>query len=146
MKYNDEMIKKGVLLLSYDVEPVHKKLDVRVVNGFAMKYTTTKVKKFYKDIQELTQPQLPENFKLFDCDLRASVVFTRPRLKSDPLRYYAHTVPDLDNYLKALWDALKGVVFTDDCRIVDVHASKVHGTPGIHLGIGELREGDTWHL
>jgi len=31
---------------------------------------------------------------------------------------------DLDNGLKAVWDALSGVIFADDCQIAAVHAYK----------------------
>jgi Holliday junction resolvase RusA-like endonuclease len=35
--------------------------------------------------------------------------------------------PDLDNILKALTDAMNGVVVKDDCQIVSVRSSKVYG-------------------
>jgi|SRR5215469_176828 len=39
-----------------------------------------------------------------------------------------HTVkPDLDNIVKQIKDACKGVVYTDDARISELHARKVYG-------------------
>jgi crossover junction endodeoxyribonuclease RusA len=71
--------------------------------------------------------------------LRAVFVFPRPaghwgtgrnesRLKpSAPL--YCRTRPDVDKLLRAVGDALTGVVFRDDAQLVDVRAEKHYGEP-----------------
>lgn len=81
--------------------------------------------------------------------MRVVLVFARPaghfgtgrntgRLKpSAPL--YCRTRPDLDKLLRALGDALTGIVFRDDAQIVDVHAEKHYGEPAhAHITVDEL--------
>jgi Holliday junction resolvase RusA-like endonuclease len=38
---------------------------------------------------------------------------------------------DIDNYCKAIFDGMNGIVFVDDCLIVSLHATKVYGTVGM---------------
>ena len=44
----------------------------------------------------------------------------RPTMKSD-----------IDNYCKAIFDGMNGIVFVDDSLIVSLHATKVYGTIGM---------------
>lgn len=47
--------------------------------------------------------------------------------------------PDLDNYIKAVWDALKGVVWKDDSLVCSEHSAKWYSaTPGITITISEI--------
>jgi Holliday junction resolvase RusA-like endonuclease len=39
--------------------------------------------------------------------------------------------PDVDNIIKAFLDAMNGIVYLDDCQVVDLHAKKVYGTVGM---------------
>ena len=48
--------------------------------------------------------------------------------------------PDIDNYIKALFDAMNGIIFTDDARVVKLHAEKCYGEPHIYLHIKGLLE------
>jgi Holliday junction resolvase RusA-like endonuclease len=57
-------------------------------------------------------------------------------------REYPTARPDLDNYVKAITDALNEVVWVDDSQIVDIHASKRFGTPRVEVEITELGEGN----
>lgn len=81
--------------------------------------------------------------------LRATFVFARPashfgtgrnegRLKaSAPL--YVRKRPDVDKLLRAIGDALTGIVFRDDAQIVDVRAEKHFGQqPCAHVVVEEL--------
>lgn len=81
--------------------------------------------------------------------LRAVFVFPRPaghfgtgrnydRLKSSaPL--YCRTRPDVDKLLRAVGDALTGVVFRDDAQLVIVEAEKHYGEPPCaHVIVDEL--------
>lgn len=81
--------------------------------------------------------------------LRAVFVFPRPagqfgtgrnhgRLKpSAPL--YCRTRPDVDKLLRAVGDALTGIVFRDDAQLVIVQAEKHYGEPPCaHVVVEEL--------
>jgi len=61
-----------------------------------------------------------------------TVTFTLPRPKRHANKCRHHvTRPDLDKLVRAVGDALSGVVFRDDGQIVDVRASKAY-SDGIH--------------
>jgi Holliday junction resolvase RusA-like endonuclease len=60
------------------------------------------------------------------------------RPKSAKKRMHPHTKPDLDNYMKLLGDALEGVVWTNDSRIVVSHLRKAYGTSQISILVREL--------
>lgn len=64
-----------------------------------------------------------------------SLDFYFPRPKSLPKREIQHIKrPDLDNCVKAIKDALRGVVYRDDSQIVVLHASKGYGpSPGVQI-------------
>lgn len=48
-------------------------------------------------------------------------------------RVHPSVRPDLDNYIKALMDAGNGIVWEDDCQIVDIRAVKRYGSPRIQI-------------
>jgi Holliday junction resolvase RusA-like endonuclease len=57
--------------------------------------------------------------------VRLSVAFFLPRPKSLPRREVAHTKsPDLDKFVRAIQDALTGVIFRDDAQVVELIAMK----------------------
>jgi crossover junction endodeoxyribonuclease RusA len=56
-----------------------------------------------------------------------AVVFYMPRPKSLPKKVTEHTKkPDLDKLVRALKDALTGIVWTDDSQVVQLQARKVY--------------------
>lgn len=38
---------------------------------------------------------------------------------------------DIDNFCKALFDGMNGIVFLDDSQVVSLHSTKVYGTVGM---------------
>jgi Holliday junction resolvase RusA-like endonuclease len=46
--------------------------------------------------------------------------------------------PDIDNYAKAILDALNGVMWADDGQIVQLTASKSYGEPRVEIEIQEV--------
>jgi len=47
--------------------------------------------------------------------------------------------PDIDNVVKALFDAMNGVVWVDDVQVVNVSALKVYSeTPGVVIEVSEI--------
>jgi len=43
---------------------------------------------------------------------------------------YPSGKPDADKLMRALGDAIKGVIYRDDAQLVEIHAWKEYGTPG----------------
>lgn len=82
-------------------------------------------------------------------ELRAVFVFPRPvshwgtgrnleQLKSSAPAYRS-SKPDLDKLLRAIGDAMSGIVYRDDAQIAVVRAEKHYGTPPCaHIVISEI--------
>lgn len=98
--------------------------------GFRPKKTT----KAINEIRNQLKSQLPNNWSLIskDTPIKATVVFVRTPPKNLK-NHHPTTRPDLDNFLKLIWDALTGFVFEDDSSIVEINAQKVYGNPSIKL-------------
>lgn len=77
--------------------------------------------------QKYTLPPLDEPLSI-DCEF----VFPRQKCKvwkRQPMPRYRHTTkPDRDNLDKAVLDALKGIVFVDDCQVCDGVVRKWHAS------------------
>jgi len=63
-----------------------------------------------------------------DCPVRLEVEFTvspplKPKFPTPAVR------PDLDKYLRSTGDAMTGVLYVDDSRVVEIVASKRYGLP-----------------
>ena len=76
---------------------------------------------------------------LIDGPVRVYIAFRMPRPKghrtargelrqSAPL--YPSVAPDLDKLTRCTLDALTGLAFTDDSRVIALHVSKQYATPG----------------
>lgn len=77
--------------------------------------------------------------------LSMSVKFYLTKPKSVK-RLHPTVKPDLDNYVKAVMDALKGI-WGDDCQVVELRASKqyagidgIWSGPGVFISIGKHKE------
>lgn len=75
-----------------------------------------------------------------------SALFVMPRTKSLPKRSTpAHIKkPDIDKILRATFDALKGIAYTDDAQVTEIHATKRYAAigeqSGLHISITEAKE------
>lgn len=69
--------------------------------------------------------------------LAVTMVFYLPRPQRCK-REHPSVRPDVDNYAKAVLDALNGVVWRDDGQIVQLAASKVYGDPRVEIEIREV--------
>lgn len=74
--------------------------------------------------------------------------FYLPRPKSAAKKLFPDTRPDLDKLQRAVGDALKGIVYTEDSRIVDWDPKKrfcdnwTHGVPGVLVTVRSATEAD----
>lgn len=75
---------------------------------------------------------------LFDGPLALVLRVFLPRPASAPKKVTMPTKrPDLTNLQKGVEDALTGVVFTDDARVVKHESSKEFGVPGVQIDVYE---------
>jgi Holliday junction resolvase RusA-like endonuclease len=105
---------------------------------FVSKYQPNAVVKATTNLQWDIKSQLPLGFVPFNEPLKVSVTFVFPILSSWSKKqrvdfdagktFYKDTKPDLDNCEKLLWDAMEGIVFINDSRIVDKAIRKIYGT------------------
>ena len=96
----------------------------------------------------------PEDTAIWEQEVRLAALPHRPRVPLDgPLeaemtfylyrpggkkREYPCVRPDLDNYAKSVLDALNGIIYTDDSRIVKLTLSKLYGDPRVEVKIWEV--------
>lgn len=70
------------------------------------------------------------------CEVVLLFNLERPKVK----REEPCVRPDLDNYIKAILDCGNEILWKDDGLIVDIHAFKRYGDPGICIIYGKLGE------
>jgi Holliday junction resolvase RusA-like endonuclease len=95
-------------------------------------YTPVKSANFKKMLQSyMTESRLPEI--LLDEPLIMEAKFYKTKPKSAK-RVWLTTKPDLDNYIKAVKDAMSGLVYRDDSIIVGYKDCwKLYGAPRIEI-------------
>ena len=78
--------------------------------------------------------------RLLDGPLAMDIEVFIVKPKSWPKRRkHADTKPDLDNFAKCICDILEGLAYTNDSRVVDLHARKLlSDQPGVNVMVREL--------
>ncbi|WP_346207632.1 RusA family crossover junction endodeoxyribonuclease [Caldifermentibacillus hisashii] len=119
------------------------------INGHVRMYDPKKSRDYKNYIRLAASEHKPE--KLLEGPLSMKVKIYRPSLKSfskkkaemaEKGEIRPVTKPDTDNYIKAIKDALKSVIWKDDSQVVELHASKYYSqNPRIEIEIKELLEG-----
>lgn len=64
--------------------------------------------------------------EVYDGPIGADVTFYMPRPKSAAKRLHCAVKPDLDKLFRGVFDSLKGVLISDDSRIVSLSGRKVY--------------------
>jgi len=93
----------------------------------------------------------PEKFKFIDGPITLTLNFFMPRPKSLPKKVKHHIKrPDLDNLVKAIKDALSGLLYKDDSQIIELIATKEYckirpdgyyeDPPGVSIRLYEVIE------
>ncbi|TSE11303.1 RusA family crossover junction endodeoxyribonuclease [Aquimarina algiphila] len=106
--------------------------------SFVSSYQKKEVVQNERNIAYDVKSQLPLNHIPYDNAIGVKVTFVFPPLKSWTKKklaflkeggiIYKITKPDLtDNLMKGLFDAMGGIVFTDDARICKVSSTKIYG-------------------
>lgn len=76
--------------------------------------------------------------ELHDGPVQVRMVFLLPRPQRHPKKngpLFAQTKPDLDKLARAVLDALEGVVYKNDSRVVDISARKAYAAESPGVGI-----------
>ncbi len=122
--------------------------------GVAMSDSNPKVHPWRADVKMYVHAaMLTKSFSKLAGAVSLSVAFTLPRpkshyktskrtgitlLRSDAPTWHTSR-PDTTKLLRAVEDALKGVVWDDDCQVALQAASKQYGeTPGALIGVSEI--------
>lgn len=130
-----------------DIEPVEQARPRAVRRGKRIgMYDPPKVSKFKRELRQLAKNRFGDDS--FDGELSVEIKFYRPIQKSLSKKERTRRLsgahrptvkPDLDNYIKSTLDALNGILWTDDARIVDLHAHKYYSDdPHIEITVTEL--------
>lgn len=116
---------------------------------FVSKYQKSDIVKAEQYIGWEVKRQLPKNFAPFDVaiGIRALFVFPIPNAFTKKQRaqieanevIFKDTKPDFDNLQKLLLDAMQGIVYVNDSRIVKAEAVKIYGkVPRIEVEVYEV--------
>lgn len=138
-----------LLAFKIDVEPVGKGRPRFTRDGHA--YTPERTRKFeaavrahaYEFMRRMSAQRIPEGVPI---DVRVVALFPIP--KSWPKKKKAEAtklIPriDVDNVLKAVLDAMNGVVFEDDRQIIKAIAEKRYSdAPGVVIYVQTPEEGE----
>ncbi len=104
-------------------------------------YTPTKTREWEQLIKLAAAGKVK---KLITGPIDLYVAFFLPRPKTLPKKVVHHTKrPDLDNLVKAVMDALNGVVWRDDSQVVEKYACKYYVyemRPHVTIDILEMEE------
>lgn len=93
----------------------------RHVGHGVMVESSAKVKPWRTDVKEAALAAKAAGAPLLDGPLAVRIVFTLHRPKSAPRRrQHPDTYPDLSKLLRSTEDAITGVLWADDARVVDV--------------------------
>ena len=116
------------------------------INGRVKMYDPKKSSEYKNYIRLVASQHAPK--ELLDGPLRLDVKIYKPTLKSFSKKkkemaeqgvLRPTTKPDVDNYVKAIKDALKNVIWKDDSQVVDLQASKYYSEkPRIEVKIEQI--------
>ncbi len=131
----------------FDIEPVEQARPRAVRRGKRIgMYDPPKVSKFKRELRMLAKNRFGDD--PLDGELSVEIKFYRSIQKSLSKKERDRRLsgehrpivkPDLDNYVKSALDALNGVLWTDDARIVELHAFKHYSdSPRIEVVVKEL--------
>lgn len=116
------------------------------INGHVRMYDPKKSREFKQYVRLVASEHCPE--KLLEGPVSLVVRVYKPTLKSFSKKKKSAaergelrpvTKPDVDNYVKAIKDALKQVIWKDDSQVVDLRVSKYYSEkPRIEVEIEAL--------
>ncbi len=118
------------------------------VNGHARAYDAPKSADFKNLVSMLVAIEMqgnPPSEKPFEVSIYVVRSIPSSWSKKKKLLALEGTVrpagrPDIDNYIKAVFDGLNGIAFKDDSQVIHVTASKTYGEkPGTTVTLAEIQ-------
>lgn len=102
----------------------------RFMRQTGIAYTSPKSRRFKKEFSELVEHLWRvKRYPVLDGPLEAKINFLIAKPKSTK-RDFPTVKPDIDNYLKAVLDAMNGICYVDDSRIISIYGKKLYGPSG----------------
>jgi Holliday junction resolvase RusA-like endonuclease len=94
-------------------------------------YEDAKSKDWKRTVRFLANVGLPDMWELIAGAINLQITFKLLRPKSVSVKKRPEPIcrPDLDNLIKAVKDALTGVLWYDDSQIIELEAKKVYDNP-----------------
>lgn len=132
----------------FNLEPVAQARTRYTSKPFPHEYDPLPVKKFKKQLNALATKQMAEKgIKPFDYAIKVDMTVYRSIQKSvskiERMRRHLGVVlpsvkPDIDNYIKSIWDALNGTIWSDDSKITDTTVKERYSlNPRIEIEVVE---------
>lgn len=87
-------------------------------------FTPVKTRRFENECQWLMRSHYKH--KALTGAVAVKIVFALKKPKTSKRIYPDGHVGDLDNFVKAVCDAGNGILWLDDCQIVDLHCFKIY--------------------
>jgi Holliday junction resolvase RusA-like endonuclease len=144
------MIKLKILGTPQSKQSARFRIAGKGPSQFVQSYQKKSVKDNERNIAFDVKSQIPLGFVPYNDAVGVEVLFVFAPLKSwskkkialleSGEQIYKETKPDLtDNLMKGLFDAMNGIVFTDDARVCEVKSKKIYGfVPRTELTLVEL--------
>jgi Holliday junction resolvase RusA-like endonuclease len=122
---------RELLTFSVEVKAVARPALVSNKGTAAVRYdarTADRYRQMKAVIRQAAHAHLPVDWRAVDGPIEVRIVVERESLKSDPLRVFKLTTPDIhDNVAKGLVDAHTGLVFVDDKQVVAMSIAETYG-------------------
>lgn len=126
------------MFFSLDIEPMaQSRPRITTTNGYTRAYEKSDIRKWKLTIAEYVLGDMVQNkWKMYDEEtpLKCTILLTIPfpksfsKKKKKELNGMPHNQKaDIDNYVKAIFDALTNVVWKDDKQVAHLIAKKVWG-------------------
>lgn len=109
----------------FKIAPVAKARPRIGKNGHV--YTPLKTAVFEESIRYMAKTKAPK--EPLSGPVEVHLWFVMPEVQSHN-KYHHVARPDLDNLIKAVCDALNGIVWKDDCQIAHLRATKTYAAKG----------------
>lgn len=123
-------------MLEFDflVSPIVKKRPRVFKTSYGTKAITPKItKQFENHISFLARKEMKKRDLLTDA-LKVKIEFFLKKPKSSK-NEFPKVRPDLDNYVKSVFDAFDGIVWKDDGQVCEIEARKLYTEDKAHITV-----------